>query len=56
MFIVASDLSEAQRERLTSSLSLQGVDVTAYTVEKVRTVFLELFVRREVQWRILHSE
>ena len=40
MFIVACDLSEAQRERLKSSLSLQGVDVTAYTVEKVRTVFV----------------
>ena len=43
MFIVASDLSEAQRERLTSSLSLQGVNVTAYTFEAVRTVFVELF-------------
>ena len=43
MFIVASDLSEAQRERLTSSLSLKGVNVTAYTFEAVRTVFVELF-------------
>ena len=43
MFIVASDLSEAQRERLTSSLSLQGVEVTAYTSEAVRRVFVELF-------------
>ena len=34
MFIVASDLNEAQRERLTSFLPLQGVDVTAYTFEK----------------------
>ena len=31
MFIVASDLSEAQRERRTSS---EGGDVTAYTFEK----------------------
>ena len=31
MFIAASDLSEARRERLTSSLSLQGVDVPAHT-------------------------
>ena len=30
MFIVSSDLSEAQRERLTSSFCLQGVNVTAY--------------------------
>ena len=43
MFIVASDLSEVQRERLTSSLSLQGVNVAAYTFEAVRTVFVELF-------------
>ena len=43
MFTVASDLSEAQRERLTSSLSLQGVTVTAYTFEAVRTVFVESF-------------
>ena len=43
MFIVASDLSEAQRERLTSSLSLNGVNVTAYTFEAVETVFVELF-------------
>ena len=43
LFIVASDLSEAQRIRLTSSLSLQGVDVTAYTFEKERAVFVELF-------------
>ena len=43
MSIVASDLSEAQRERLTSSLSLQGVNVTASTFEAVRTVYVELF-------------
>ena len=43
MFIVSSHLSEAQRERLTSSLSLQGVNVTAFTFVAVRTVFVELF-------------
>ena len=43
MFVVASDLSEAQRERLKSSLSLQGVEVTAYTLEAGRTVFVDLF-------------
>ena len=32
-----------ERERLTSSLSLQGVDVTAYSSEAVRTVFVALF-------------
>ena len=40
---VASDLSEDKRERLTSSLSLQGGNVTAYTFEAVRTVCVELF-------------
>ena len=43
MFIVAGDLSGGQRERLTSSLSLQGMNVTAYTFEAVTTVFVELF-------------
>ena len=43
MFIVASDLTEAQRERLTSSLSLKGMNITVYTFEAVRTTFLELF-------------
>ena len=43
MFNVASDLSEAQRERLASSFSLQGVNVTVYTFEAGRTVFVELF-------------
>ena len=43
MFIVASDLSEAQRERLTSSLSHQEVDLAADTFEAVRTIFVELF-------------
>ena len=45
MFIVASDLSEAQRERerLTSSLSLRGINDPACTFESVRTVFGELF-------------
>ena len=38
MFAVASDLSEAQGERLASSLSLQVIDVTAYTFENVRAV------------------
>ena len=38
-------LSEVQRERLTRSLSLQGVDVTAYSFEARRTVFVELFCK-----------
>ena len=42
MFIVVSGLTEAQRERLTSSLSLKGLNIIAYTFEAVRTTFLEL--------------
>ena len=45
MFIVANALSEAHRERLASSLFLQGVDVTAYSFEAVRAVFVELFCK-----------
>ena len=43
MFIIASDLSDAQRERLKSSHSLLGMNVTAYTFESERTVLVELF-------------
>ena len=43
MFVVASGLSEAQRERLTSSLSLIGMKITAVTFDALRTTFLELF-------------
>ena len=42
MFIGAGDPREAQRERLTSSL-FSPVNVTAYTLEAVKTVFVELF-------------
>ena len=45
MFMVANDLSPG-RERLASSLSLQGVNVTAYTFEEERAVFVELFCTR----------
>ena len=47
MFVVASDLSEAQRERerLTSSLSVQGMNVTAYTtLEAVKNSFCGIVV------------
>ena len=43
MFIVASDLDEAQRERLTSTLSLRNITVNACTLDAVQTVFVELF-------------
>ena len=35
-FTVANDLSETQRERLTSFLSILGIDVTAITFTKVK--------------------
>ena len=47
MFFVASDLSEKQRERLTSCLSIQGMDVTAYTFKKVKVAFEEFFWSQE---------
>ena len=37
------NLDEVQRERLTSSLSLRKMTVTAYTLDTVQTVFVELF-------------
>ena len=43
MLIFVSELSEAQRERLTSSLSLPGMNVSAYTFEAVRRMFVQLF-------------
>ena len=43
MFIVASDLSEAQRETHKFFFSLQGMDIPAFTFESVRAVFVELF-------------
>ena len=48
MFIVASDLNEAQRERLTSSLSLRNMTVIAKTLDSVQTVFVELFCSRKI--------
>ena len=42
-FIVASDLSEALRERLASALSLRTLEITACTLETARTMFAELF-------------
>ena len=43
MFLVGSDVNEAQRERLTSSHSLRNTTVTAYTLDTVQPVFVELF-------------
>ena len=43
MFIVGKGLDEARRERLTSSLSLRNITVTAYTLDTVQPFFVELF-------------
>ena len=43
IFIVASDLSDSQRETLTSPLPPRRKDISVYTFETVRTVFVELF-------------
>ena len=45
MLIVASDLNEVQRERLTSPLSVLKMNITAYTLDAEQTVFVELFCR-----------
>ena len=46
MFIVASDLSEAQRET-HKFLALKEMNVTVYTLEAVKTVFVALFCTRK---------
>ena len=51
MFIVASDLSEAERRRLTSSLSLLRI-----RLKQSGQYLWNCSVRRKVGWRILHSE
>ena len=47
MFIGANDLGENQRERLTSSLSIQGMDVTTFTFKRVQVAFEDLFCSLE---------
>ena len=43
MFTVQADLSEQQRERLTSHMTHRGVDIQQYTFDMVREAFVELF-------------
>jgi hypothetical protein len=40
---VLADLEESQRERLSSTMTLRGIDVPQYTFDNLRTVFIELF-------------
>ena len=48
-------ISVKHRGRLTSSLSLWKMNVPAYTLEAVKTVFMELFCTPKAQWRIVLS-
>ena len=43
MFTVQADLSEQQRERLTSHMTLRNITVQQYTFDGVREAFIELF-------------
>jgi len=43
MTIVQSDLTEQQRERLTSHLAIKGLPLRNYTFDLTRSAFLELF-------------
>ena len=43
MFIVAADLSESQRERLVSAMSVRGIQLAAYTFDVICQVFREIF-------------
>ena len=43
MFTVQADLNEHQRERLTSHMTIRGVNVQNYTFEGLREAFIELF-------------
>ena len=43
MTLVQADLSEQQRERLTSRLALRGIPLQTYTFDLITAAFLELF-------------
>ena len=43
-FIIQSELSEGQRERLVSSLSLRNIQLPQYTCEIVKTQYYDLFI------------
>ena len=53
MFIVGSDLDEAQRERLTSAL--RHITVTASPMTQCKRSLWSCSARRKAQWRILLS-
>ena len=43
IMVAQADLTEVQRERFASSMSLRGLNVQQYTVQAVRDMFIELF-------------
>ena len=43
IFLVQADLNESQRERFVSSMSLRQINMTQYTYQGVRELFMELF-------------
>ena len=43
VMVVQADLTEMQRERFASSMSLRGMSVQQYTTMAVRDMFIELF-------------
>ena len=43
LFLVSADLNEQQRERLISTLTLQGVTIENYTTTKLEDTFRDLF-------------
>ena len=45
MTIVQADLTEQQRERLTSHLSIRGIPIQKYTFDLIRTAFPGTFLR-----------
>ena len=51
LMFIASDPSEAQRERLVSALSLQTMDVNAYPFKAVRKVFVKLFFTPKISMK-----
>ena len=48
--LVLADLSENQRERLTSTLNLRSRNVENYTYEEIRSLFMDLFCVPRNSW------
>ena len=46
LFIIQSELSDQQRERLTSAMSLRNISLENYSYEMLKTHYHELFITR----------